>query len=203
MLHITLLGDSIFDNGAYVGGKPDVCSHLQRLVPKGSKVTLCAVDGSRTTNIRSQIPSVPKNTTHLVLSVGGNDALAHTNVLTSENTSSVKILEYLAIVVEDFGLSYRAAVKEVMKVGKPLLLCTIYNGNLPVEVAKAARAAVAIFNDKIYQIAMDYSLPVLELRRVCSEPSDYANPIEPSSSGGKKIAESILKSLLPRKGNER
>jgi len=30
---------------------------------------------------------------------------------------------------------------------------------------------------------------------VCSEPSDYANPIEPSSVGGEKIARAILASL--------
>jgi len=78
---------------------------------------------------------------------------------------------------------------------KPVLLCTIYNGNLPSEVAVAAKATVGVFNDKIYQIANSYLLPVLELRQVCTEATDYANPIEPSSVGGKKIAIGILKSV--------
>jgi hypothetical protein len=30
---------------------------------------------------------------------------------------------------------------------------------------------------------------------VCSEPTDYANPIEPSSLGGAKIARAIVRAL--------
>jgi lysophospholipase L1-like esterase len=195
MIHVVLLGDSIFDNRSYVGGDPDVCSHLQALAPPGTKVSLCAVDGSTTANIPTQAASVPVTATHLVLSVGGNDALAHTHVLTPDTGSVTNVLEYLGISVEEFGLRYLAAVQTLLTLQKPVLLCTIYNGNLPAEVAVAAKAAVSVFNDKIYQIANSYSLPVLELRRVCTESGDYANPIEPSSVGGKKIAIAILKSL--------
>jgi len=35
----------------------------------------------------------------------------------------------------------------------------------------------------------------VDLRLVCTEPSDYANPIEPSGSGGAKIARAIVASL--------
>jgi hypothetical protein len=34
---------------------------------------------------------------------------------------------------------------------------------------------------------------VIELRAVCSRPEDYANPIEPSSAGGEKIARAIAR----------
>jgi len=73
-----------------------------------------------------------------------------------------------------------------------MCLCTIYNGNLAEELSGPAQAAVAVFNDKIYMVANELGLPVLELRRICTEPSDYANPIEPSSKGGAKIAKAIL-----------
>jgi hypothetical protein len=161
----------------------------------GNMMTLDTVDGSTTSDILAQIAAIPKDATHLVLSVGGNDALASSHILTRGPASAVEVLEYLAVVVEEFDLKYRAAVKASVALHKPLLLCTIYNGNLPREVAAAARAAVSVFNDRIYQIAGLYSLPVLELRRVCTEASDYANPIEPSSVGGKKIAASIVASL--------
>jgi hypothetical protein len=36
---------------------------------------------------------------------------------------------------------------------------------------------------------------VIDLRLVCTEPADYANPIEPSSRGGEKIAQAIMRSL--------
>ena len=43
MSHIILLGDSIFDNGAYVHGGPDVNTQLQEILPVGWKTTLRAV----------------------------------------------------------------------------------------------------------------------------------------------------------------
>jgi hypothetical protein len=36
------------------------------------------------------------------------------------------------------------------------------------------------------------SLPVIDLRSICNRPEDYANPIEPSSIGGEKIARAIV-----------
>ena len=44
--HIVLLGDSIFDNGAYVDGGIDVVNHLRKVIPSDWKASLRAVDGS-------------------------------------------------------------------------------------------------------------------------------------------------------------
>src|SRR6188472_1029743 len=44
--HIALIGDSIFDNRAYIGGAPDVVAHLRAELPAPWRATLCAVDGS-------------------------------------------------------------------------------------------------------------------------------------------------------------
>jgi hypothetical protein len=41
--------------------------------------------------------------------------------------------------------------------------------------------------------ASEEALTVIDLRLVCNEPRDYANPIEPSSHGGAKIAKAILR----------
>ncbi len=49
------------------------------------------------------------------------------------------------------------------------------------------------FNDVILRTAVTRRLGVIELRAVCSEPGDYANPIEPSDSGGRKIATAIAR----------
>ena len=46
MAHLCLLGDSIFDNAAYVGGGPDVVTQLRAALPTGWKATLLAVDGA-------------------------------------------------------------------------------------------------------------------------------------------------------------
>ena len=36
---------------------------------------------------------------------------------------------------------------------------------------------------------------MIDLRLVCCEAADYANPIEPSGSGGRKIAKAIATTL--------
>ena len=43
-----LLGDSIFDNAAYVAaGIPNVVRHVRQRLPHGAKATLAAGDGSK------------------------------------------------------------------------------------------------------------------------------------------------------------
>src|SRR3712207_3492707 len=77
---VVLLGDSIFDNAAYVAGAPDVVRQVGQRLPQGSKATLAAVDGSKIGGVRRQLRSVPADATHLVLSVGGNDALGSSDL---------------------------------------------------------------------------------------------------------------------------
>ena len=49
--HIVLLGDLVFDNGAYIGKGPDVVTQLKAVLPTGGKATLLAVDGSVTSGV--------------------------------------------------------------------------------------------------------------------------------------------------------
>jgi hypothetical protein len=70
-------------------------------------------------------------------------------------------------------------------------VCTIYNANLPRDEAALARVGLMMFNDVILRIAFDRHLTVIDLRLVIADPDDYANPLEPSSRGGEKIAQSI------------
>ena len=51
------------------------------------------------------------------------------------------------------------------------------------------------FNDVILRVAFESKLQVIDLRLVCTEPADYANPIEPSSLGGEKIARAMMRLL--------
>jgi pentose-5-phosphate-3-epimerase len=79
--HIVLLGDSIFDNAAYVHGSPDVITHLNSILPQDWKATLLAVDGSISTDVIGQIRKIPESATHLVVSAGGNDGLSRADSL--------------------------------------------------------------------------------------------------------------------------
>ncbi|HEX8687376.1 MAG TPA: hypothetical protein VF654_12790, partial [Pyrinomonadaceae bacterium] len=51
------------------------------------------------------------------------------------------------------------------------------------------------FNDAIIRAAFEAGAPLLDLRLICDEDADYANPIEPSEAGGAKIADAILRLL--------
>src|SRR5689334_17141041 len=48
---LVLLGDSIFDNAAYVKGGPDVVSQVRHLLPAGWTADLLAVDGATTEGV--------------------------------------------------------------------------------------------------------------------------------------------------------
>ena len=81
----------------------------------------------------------------------------------------------------------------------PLGVCTIYNGCFPDQsYQRIASLALAIFNDVIIRVAIEQGLPVIDLRLICTAPPDYANPIEPSSIGGEKIAKAIVALMTGR-----
>lgn len=196
--HVVLLGDSIFDNAAYTGSEPDVIQHLRSILPDGWRASLLALDGSMTSDLSSQVREVPPDASHLVVSIGGNDALMNSDILALPVDSTAEALELFHQRMTAFESNYRSAIDEVLEAGRPTVLCTIYNGNLPdPEHARHARIALTMFNDVILRTAFELSLPVIELRLVCTEPTDYANPIEPSGRGGRKIALAIARALEP------
>lgn len=192
MTHIVLLGDSIFDNRSYTRGEPDVVTHLRGLLPDRVSATLVAVDGATTRSMKGQIARIPGDATHLVVSVGGNDALGHSDLLRPGAALSADPMANLAGRIEGYEADYRAALQPVLARRLPTTLCTIYNGALPdAGEARRARIGLMLFNDVITRAAAEHHASLIELRLVCSEPEDYANPIEPSGRGGLKIAQAI------------
>ena len=195
MPHVALLGDSIFDNAAYVAGGPDVVTQLRRILPSGWKATLLAIDGAIISEVSGQLKKLPRDVTHLVVSVGGNDALAHMDLLDRRASSSAQVLGWLSDAVEEFEQRYRRMLIDVTRARLPLTICTIYNGNLEPPIKRIAATALSVFNDAILRLGAEHSVRVIELRLVCTEPADYANPIEPSVVGGAKIARAIAAAL--------
>jgi lysophospholipase L1-like esterase len=192
MPHVILLGDSIFDNAAYTAGGPDVVSQLRKLLPSGWTTTLLAVDGHRTEDVSRQFAQVSKGATHLVLSVGGNDALSHGDLLSRPARSAAEVLTLLAHAAGEFEERYRRLIARLLQSGLTLTVCTIYNGNFPDrDFQLIASTALSSFNDAILRVGFERRLTIIDLRLVCDESADYANPIEPSSIGGAKIARAI------------
>lgn len=193
MKHVALLGDSVFDNGAYVGGGPDVLAQLHQRLPAGWRATLAAVDGGVIRDIPRQLERVPDDATHLAISVGGNDALGFSAVLGAPSRSVADTLEQLALIRSEFARNYARMIETVRHRGLPTAICTIYDPHYPDAVQRRVGAtALCVINDAIIREAARAGVPIIDLRLVCDEDEDFANPIEPSSHGGWKIAGTIV-----------
>lgn len=193
MTHVVLLGDSIFDNQAYIGGAPDVVALLRQMIPQNWTASLKAIDGSVVENVREQILNASEDSTHFVISVGGNNAIMNADILTMKANSAAEVWGVLSNRTGDFEFQYREMLKSVLSRNLPTAVCTIYYPRFREPIfQKLAVAALSSFNDVIIRQAALNKLPVLDLRLICSEDDDYANEIEPSSKGGKKIASKIL-----------
>jgi lysophospholipase L1-like esterase len=192
--HIVLLGDSIFANKAYVAGGSDVVAHLRARLPTGWQATLAAADGAVAADVRRQLDRAPREASHLVVSVGGNDALRQEGVLREPARSVSEALARLAGLADRFREDYRAMLGTVLGRGLPTAICTIYDPRFPDPLRqRLAVAGLAQFNDVIAREAFLRGLPLIDLRLVCNEDADFANPIEPSVQGGRKIAAAIAR----------
>jgi lysophospholipase L1-like esterase len=193
--HLVLLGDSIFDNAVYVPGGSAVIDHLGAALPSRFHVTLIARDGDVVANISEQIERLPPGATHLVVSIGGNDALNAQSVMSLPATTVYSALAHLSRVREEFGQAYRAMLRKVLDRKLPTAVCTIYD-SVP-DLGPELQTALCLFNDTITREAMAAGVPVIDLRDVCIERTDYSSisPIEPSGTGGYKIAQAIMKWL--------
>ena len=198
MSHLVLLGDSIFDNERYVPDGPSVTDHLRRMLPGDWQVTLLAVDGAAAEDVPGQLGKLPKDATHLVVSAGGNNALEYGSVILHEAAESyIEVLTRLTEMREEFRQTYRHMLRKLREHGLPLTVCTIYD-TVP-HLHPAESAGLGLFNEVILKEAFRLALPLIDLRLTCSEDSDYStlSPIEPSATGGAKIARGICRVLLP------
>jgi lysophospholipase L1-like esterase len=203
---LVLLGDSIFDNGAYVPpGEPDVAAHLRaRLAPGDWQIELRAVDGSIVSQVPAQLAAASIEPSDVfVMSAGGNDALGSIELLSDPRPYTFsRVLAQLYAIKESFRAAYAATLDQVLAYRKPTVVCTIYNPRFDEPLHQhTAEAALSVFNDVIMQEAVRRRVPMIDLRLVCTEAVHFANPIEPSNAGGARIAEAIVSAvtrLAPR-----
>jgi lysophospholipase L1-like esterase len=196
MQHVVLLGDSIFDNKAYVGSGPDVIAQLRDALPSGWNATLAAIDGAVIADVEAQLRTLSSGATHLVVSAGGNDALQHVTLIEEEARSVAEVLGRLAEIRRAFRDNYAAMLDHVAALKLPTAICIIFEARFADPIMREiAAAGLAIFNDVILREAFARGLPVIDLRIMFDDDADYANDIEPSARGGAKIAHAIA-SLL-------
>lgn len=198
MSHIILLGDSIFDNGSYVVTDQSVSDHLRYLLNSAdstTQVSLLAVDGSYINDVSRQLSQVPKDATHLLVSIGGNDALSYATQLDLQAPSR-SLLGQVERLRNEFETEYQDLLKQLLSFKLPLTMCTVYD-HCPMiseDMRLLLPTVLPVFNDCITRQVIAHGLPLIDLRVVCSDQEDYVSlfPIEPSEQGGLKIARRIL-----------
>lgn len=192
MRHIALVGDSILDNSPYTAPEPDTTDYLQRSLGAGWSVELLARDGSTMADLRFQLSNIPKGAEVAVLSIGGNDAIAHIQVLDQPAVGSAAVLAELAAITEEFGVNYRRALADLVPRVRRLIVCTIYEPPLHNPVtARLAKVPLSLLNDRIIREANRVGVDVIDLRTVCTDAADFVKEIEPSAIGARKIAAAI------------
>ena len=192
MRNLVLVGDSIFDNAAYVDG-PDVRAQVETKMPDDWTVSLLAVDGSYILDVPGQLDQLPSDTQRLVVSTGGNDVLVQTEVLGDAVTSVGEALLLLDEAVAQFREDYCEMLEAVLATDIQSFVCTIYRPNFPDgDLQRMTSTALGLFNDVIIEEASLRLLPILDIRAIFTDGGDYANPIEPSVQGGEKLAEVIV-----------
>ncbi|MGO4527260.1 SGNH/GDSL hydrolase family protein [Microvirga sp. 2MCAF35] len=195
MSHVVLLGDSIFDNAAYVPGEPDVIQQVRARIPTDWTATLLARDGAVACDVRSQLQKLPNDASNIVISVGGNDALGAAHVLFENVQTVAEALVKLSAIREHFAVEYAAMLDTVIERSLPTAVCTIYDGRADEMQQRINVSALSIFNDVITREAFIRGLALIDLRLICTAPGDYSNPIEPSRNGGEKIAAAIVEAV--------
>lgn len=195
MNHVVLLGDSIFDNATYVPGELPVIEQLRKQLSPSWQATLLAVDGDVIVDVMKQTTQLPGDTSHIVISCGGNDALRYSNILQERVKSVSEALQRLTILKKEFQFNYRIMLKHVLNFSKPMSVCTVYDSVPGIE--PQALTALSIFNEVILREAFAVKVPIIDLRLIFTEVTDYSalSPIEPSAVGGEKIVQAISRLL--------
>lgn len=191
MPQLALVGDGILANGAHTKGAPDSAAALRQLLPAWT-VSLVAGEGSTMSDVESQLVKLPADVDLAVLSVGGNDAMRHVDLLQLPAASSGETLDALIAMADGFAGIYERVVKSVRERVSRLVLCTMYEPPLVGKnTANRARVLLTMLNDGVFRAAYRRGLDVLELRAICTDAADFTQQISPSATGAAKIARAI------------
>jgi hypothetical protein len=193
MGHLALLGDSTFANLAHVG-PPELIDQLRERLPAGWEATLAAVDGARVADVHRQLAAVPPETTHLALSVGGNDAIALTAALRAPAPNLGSALAFVDRHRRAFAVGYRRLLAHLAALGHPIVVCTVYEPRLePPARQRAVESLVALLNDSIVAAAAEHGATVLDLRPLSADAANFVSPIELAHQGAGRLADALVR----------
>jgi lysophospholipase L1-like esterase len=185
-----LLGDSILKNDAYVSNGKSVAN----LVAERNQNIYCfAEDDSKIIDVYSQIDKIPHEfdspNTLIFLSAGGNDILSH-YLDQNQEIKNTSVLNPMFSVYKNLIKS----IQKRMPQSKIILFDIYYPDNV---TYKQYHFIIDDWNNMIYNFAENHKNKIYGLIRISShltQNEDFSFGIEPSSSGGQKIADLILSS---------
>ena len=184
---IVLLGDSILKNNSYVeNGKA-----IDNLLTEKSKsnVYSYAEDGSNIIDVYSQLDKIPlelnQKTTSIYLSIGGNDILTQY----VDKMADIRNITALSIIFSEY-VKLIESVKTRFNLCKIVLLDIYYPKTI---IYKIYHSLIKKWNEMIYNYANSKSnMLILKISDTLILDKDLIFNIEPSTSGGEKIVNSIL-----------
>ncbi len=181
-----LLGDSIIKNNAYVKNGKAIEDILHEKT--NGNIYCYAKDESTIVDIYSQLDYIPielnKGSTAVFLSVGGNDILNNYG----DKEVSIKDIKVLNPIFN----AYKKLIKSIqtkMNDSKIVLLDIYYPANIKVSQYKPI---IEEWNKLISDFASANNLQVINISDILTESTDFTLNIEPSETGGEKIANNIL-----------
>jgi len=198
-MQLALIGDSILDNDIYVSEGKSIYDFLKLYLPQEFKLTKLAIDGATSDTVKAQLENIPESITHIVISIGGNDALKLIPLLDEKTEDLNSALSKITPSVEHFRKNFSFILKQLSNLNSDnnlnLYVLNIYNSIPKLEIEK--KLIISIFNDVISEEATRLSIPIIDLRSLLIENSDFStlSPLEPSEIGGNKIAKKIMSKL--------
>jgi len=182
-----LLGDSIIKNNSFVKNGKGIDDILNE---KTNGNSYCyAKDDSTIVDIYSQLDSIPSDlnnkNTIIFLSVGGNDIL--NNYV--NNNVDIKNTKVLDLIFNAYKKLFKS-IQTKMNESKLVLIDIYYPTNIKFS---QYRPILEEWNKLILDFASSNSnLQVLKISNILTESTDFTLNIEPSETGGEKIADNIL-----------
>jgi len=182
---IILIGDSIINNNNYIFTQGKSVPDL--IKAEHSDTYLFAKDGAIITDCYSQIELIPESNndknTYIFVSAGGNNILSSRGSLSSE-------------MIEAFFQQYTTLIHS-LKSSFPNTQIYLLNLYYPLDSRfKNLYQYIDIWNTLLSEFAENSMLKVIQTNKFMLKSTDFTNAIEPSETGGKKIANAILSSVV-------
>ena len=182
---VVLLGDSVLKNESYVKSGLSVCEYVKS---KTSSAYSYALNDSTIVDVYNQLEQIPLDYNNpnccIFLSVGGNDILS--NHIEDNDALRPIFIAYTKLI---------RSIKTKMDKSKLFLVNIYYPSSL--KYSQYTPILVEwnqMIDDYAYNSTSNIA-GVVRLNETLGEKSDFTHEIEPSESGGLKVAEAILKSI--------